>query len=604
MELFCLENKGYTMVCDECYEPSKYILDLENFKLIGECINNHHINLDISQYYKYDYDNESTDLKIIKNNFRLNQAYISINHCYKCYLEIDDDLDGFICKECQKIFCKNCINEHSQENNHYNKIKYININKLCRVHNKKHLFFCNDCKINLCDDCKNSHISHCIKLYSNIIITKKEYELKSSCLNNYKKKINKIMDEITKLKKEINKRYDNLYNYFQFLSSICKFLKNFNHSFFNYYNHENYKYYFNNLEYAANSKIEYYSDYLLFGKNLKTVDLSSLKSVTPIRLENNIMQYKLIKSSNYSNNLKPKFKKELPDINNNLNLIKCFKNLKYYKDNIFILYEINYFYNFSLYVYKGYYFHHILTYNFELKGNSLCILNIGKYNNYFFITGRLKVKVLKYNSLDKKIYFIDEIENNSDFYGIINNKNGDIITADKNRNLIVWKKNKKNLYEKKIFLNAEHCHLKNINDYIFASYDLDGVCLFDSEKFKPIKSFHFKEYINDLEIICDNLLLIKSLCNDFFYIIDLKYFEIIQSIHNGTYQLDYIKINEKYFLEVKNEYIISKKYFSFHSGSFIEEKINPIYKGKGEVIRYENDYIIILDINNLKILKI
>ena len=106
----------------------------------------------------------------------------------------------------------------------------IDINTKCLLHNKKFIYYCNSCKINLCPDCKNlnkdeikmNHLEHDIIELKIISPTGSNINKKKRILESFKKNLNKAnlifeeyISEIKLLWKKIYSRHNNLIEYKQ-----------------------------------------------------------------------------------------------------------------------------------------------------------------------------------------------------------------------------------------------------------------------------------------------------------------------------------------------------------------------------------------------------
>ena len=146
MKIFQIENNyNYTAKCDKCQSLLKFNIDNNNLIINGECKNGHSFN-NISSLQLFDF---------IKN------TYCYKNYCYKCQSKIDENNQSFICLNCNKLYCKKCIEIHSKDKNNKTNI-YNNDFRFCTKHNILQKYFCDNCKINVCEECKIAHISHYI----------------------------------------------------------------------------------------------------------------------------------------------------------------------------------------------------------------------------------------------------------------------------------------------------------------------------------------------------------------------------------------------------------------------------------------------------------
>ena len=125
MKIFQIQNNyNYTAKCDKCPSLLKFNIDINNLIISGECKNGHSFN-------------NITSLQLID---LIKNTYYSKNYCYKCQSKIDENFQNFICLNCNKLFCKNCIKIHSKEKNN-EKNTFNNGLRSCTKHNMSKIFF-------------------------------------------------------------------------------------------------------------------------------------------------------------------------------------------------------------------------------------------------------------------------------------------------------------------------------------------------------------------------------------------------------------------------------------------------------------------------------
>ena len=153
MEVFRIQNSKYIAKCPECSEIIKFNINYEKYTISVECKNGHNKN--------------NINFQEFNENYIKDSQYYSL-YCYNCF-NIVKDTNNYICRDCNKLFCQCCIDNHMRNNDHKTKINFIQQYQLCSYHNKKFSFYCNFCKINICDNCKSNHKSHDIKSFIDII---------------------------------------------------------------------------------------------------------------------------------------------------------------------------------------------------------------------------------------------------------------------------------------------------------------------------------------------------------------------------------------------------------------------------------------------------
>ena len=127
----------------------------------------------------------------------------------------------------------------------------------------------------------------------------------------------------------------------------------------------------------------------------------------------------------------------------NINYILNFDKLKYFKDNLFYIYDVDEYFKF--FEFKNYSFESLLSFN--VKKDDIYEIKPAKYSNYIFLNMNYlkKIKIYEYN-LDKKTVKLtkkeikDDSDNDNDndnendnenythFNFFFDNENGNIIT--------------------------------------------------------------------------------------------------------------------------------------------------------------------------------
>ena len=399
-----INNSSYIPKCLKCGEIIKFKLNYEKLCISVECMKGHNIRYLPIEDFKINY--------IKKSNIYKCKCF----NCFKIINDIDNSND-YKCQICNKLFCQICITKHNKKEKHYSKIKFIEQNKICKNHNKIYSFFCETCKINICKDCKNAHKSHCLKSFLDILPNNKEKESIKKKLNIFKNKVQNLINSINEYKEEIINRFKEIKKFLEYLPIIIEeLLINYNLNYFNYYNFENYNYLLNilnNKEVLAPSK---YLDYLT--------------------LKDGIIKEMLNK------NVKKGEEK-------NINYILNFDKLKYFKDNLFYIYDLDQYFKF--FEFKNYSFESLLSFN--VKKDDIYEIKPAKYSNYIFLNMNYlkKIKIYEYN-LDKKTVKLtkkeikddNDNENYTHFNSFFDNENGNVITKY-NKEIIIWKNEEKKI---------------------------------------------------------------------------------------------------------------------------------------------------------------
>ena len=149
MMLYYREKSKYTVICPKCDELLKINIDLNNFKIIGQCKKGHYFNDILFDNFGDDYI-KNTDLLKSKNG----------------EIEPGKKESNYTCNKCKKSFSCICNDNNDKKSN-----------SQCTIHDLKYDYFYDNSKIFLCQDC--------IKLYQ--YEGEKEKEIKIKSVNILKK---------------------------------------------------------------------------------------------------------------------------------------------------------------------------------------------------------------------------------------------------------------------------------------------------------------------------------------------------------------------------------------------------------------------------------
>ena len=579
MEIFRIENTKYSIICPKCKNILKFKIYQNKFEVEGECGNGHIFkNISFCSFI---------------NDFIKSTSLIKYIKCNKCF--ISNKTKSFLCQTCNKLFCINCINQHLKEENHSNAKFYIKNNKLCLKHNKSFYFFCNDCKCYLCENCRIDHSKHFIISLIDIFPNNEKKESMEKRTLKFKEKIDNLKETFLKKKRDINKKFEKLEHYFDFLIDINdKLFQKYNYSIFDIYNYENFNYIYNFIDNEEIFNEKVYLDYIL--------NDASLKGKGKKEEEQKINNDKII---------------NINDNNLEYLLYKDYNKLNYFKDNLF--YEIDYNNRkfgqnyLKLYEFTEFEFKYIAEYNLD-KYTKIKSFNPAKYGNYFLINFRQKknIKILKYDSANKEfILSKKEIKSNKtsffdrNFNDVIDCKNGNILTVDED-GLILWEKNNnKKFYNKKMAFPKFYYKLYNINGKIFMAKDSEFITFFSYDTMEPIKSSNFNETIDFISQINNKFLILKTLKK--YLLISLKYFDICQIIECNDSNLIPLKAKDNILIQYainNNKIKIIKNVLSEEKGYFIEEKIsilNGNYSFDPKILITNNNYLFVGDFGSISI---
>ena len=184
--------------CPKCLGiPMINVKDNEN-KVVLDCLKGHHTEMLFSEYMSPEF-----------------QKNLNILECSKC--KESKNLTKFICVECQKVYCKDCLASHNKNNANHQTNNIDKSEFICPVHESKYTHYCFDCKKNLCDECvKEKKDNHQIIYFKNI-------NLKNNELSEFKNNLVKENELLFKIKKIFNDTLSTLSNKFNDIISY-KFL--------------------------------------------------------------------------------------------------------------------------------------------------------------------------------------------------------------------------------------------------------------------------------------------------------------------------------------------------------------------------------------------
>ncbi len=167
------------------------------------CRDNIIIKIKDYKIYLYDCKNNHIINDVLLNKYENTQKIIDKRLCDKCKINITENQEIYLCRFCNMNLCRICkVNHNSSHKIIDNEYK----NFICDLHNEKYILYCEICKMNICRFCEISHYGHNIISYKNLISNK-----------------DTLTFEINQLKKKLNKLYNNIYNIIIILN---KFMEN------------------------------------------------------------------------------------------------------------------------------------------------------------------------------------------------------------------------------------------------------------------------------------------------------------------------------------------------------------------------------------------
>ena len=554
MKLYKIKKTKFIIQCPECLGLSRVKINDNNFICRGECKNGHIFdNLSFEQFKS-----------CIKNIW-----------CSKNY-ENKNNNNNINCYNCNKSIYCNC--------DKLNITKDIN-NEFCSIHNLKYDFYSNNNKINLCEECQ--------KL---IPYVNNKKEIKSK-INEYNRTIKELIEYIELKKEEIVKRFEKLKDFLNILSYINEtILYKFNYSIYDNYNYENFDYFFNYQNNGECFNKNKYLKYLLIGSNLN-INQKNILISNPIKEKNNLEKVEYV------------------------NTIGDYTCLNYFKDNKFYSIDLYSSYNIlKIFDIIDSSFKLIYTYKFnnikivDEDGNYKYYRNVeyfinNEYSHFIFIFSEKKdIYILEYNDSENKIFIKEKIDigESHSYKGLIENKNGNIVLREKKK-LSVWKKNKE-LFEVIKDYKGYFYDLYNINDLMFlsVSYNNDKaiISFYETEKYNKIKYIRIPIYVGFIKTINNELLFILDELLTDFYIINIKFLEIVQIYICQKSKGSFVFNNRNNIFKgfIGNDELIIKN-FNLKEGCFTDyEKIKT--KINTEVKITDNNFVSTCNRHKLEIFKL
>jgi len=189
------------VICPECKE--NILIKIEEYRInMYNCKNNHKIeNKSIKEFDKLQKIDES---KIICEICKINNK----NETYNNKMNF--------CLGCKKIICPLCKSKHDK--NHII-IEYEDRNILCHKHNEIYTKYCNECNENICMKCAKEHKNHKGTYYGDIIANIDNN-------NEYKKYIDKLINNIDEIIKQLEEVKENMNIYYNKSNKIINNNKN------------------------------------------------------------------------------------------------------------------------------------------------------------------------------------------------------------------------------------------------------------------------------------------------------------------------------------------------------------------------------------------
>ena len=143
--------------CQKCNSLLNIKINNENFSINYEC----------------EKDETHKDENIFFKTFeRFYMGKKEIFNCSNCNIRLINDI--YKCKDCEYVYCGNCLIKHINNLCHKNFL-LIEENK-CPIHKTGYIEYCNNCKRSICIYCIKSgtHKNHSTESYTNLMLNKND----------------------------------------------------------------------------------------------------------------------------------------------------------------------------------------------------------------------------------------------------------------------------------------------------------------------------------------------------------------------------------------------------------------------------------------------
>ena len=134
------DNKNYIIRCPNCSNIALLNMDEKENIFCVTC----------EYHHKNEYKSFITFIENISKNF--NNIL-----CYKCKKNLDKN-NIFRCNICFLFLCKNCLQEHKENNKHNNSIELSKIDTFCYKHYMENKYYNNKGGFHICEKCYKKDI--------------------------------------------------------------------------------------------------------------------------------------------------------------------------------------------------------------------------------------------------------------------------------------------------------------------------------------------------------------------------------------------------------------------------------------------------------------
>ena len=181
--------------CTECCLVPFLTLKENDNKVTINCINGHFKEMPLNEYFEKGYRKNMNNIQ-----------------CSDCGLTLEPKKRFKFCAECIKIFCRNCLKKHNnnQITANHETISLKKMDTFCCLHKNRYTNYCEICQKNICEDCFYLHNNHQIVSLKEIKLSKNQVKEFREKLNKENTVINEIVQMFNNAISSIQKKFDDV----------------------------------------------------------------------------------------------------------------------------------------------------------------------------------------------------------------------------------------------------------------------------------------------------------------------------------------------------------------------------------------------------------
>ena len=166
------------LLCPECWQLPKIIIDPNKYLITSDCGFNHHCNLEVNQFIKKSLNHSLFDVSCSKCQKNQNKSKAVFQYCLEC--------NSFLCSICS-------LNHDSNNTNKmHHSISIDRLNSYCILHKNKYNSYCDTCSKNICIKCTIFHEKHKIIPFENVAPSKEEIKQKKNLIIKQREEFTKL----------------------------------------------------------------------------------------------------------------------------------------------------------------------------------------------------------------------------------------------------------------------------------------------------------------------------------------------------------------------------------------------------------------------------